>query len=88
MGADVLDGTMHWSILVERPMGPELDIVGGILGQYPAQVRFAQDNHVVHALAPDRSDQSFREAILPSEHGAIGLSRIPIARIRRLTTVP
>ena len=64
-GADVLDGTMDWSILVERPMSPELVIVGGLLGQYPAQVRFAQDNHVVHALAPDRSDQSFSEAILP-----------------------
>jgi hypothetical protein len=28
-------------------------------------VRFAQDNHMVHALAPDRSDQPFSEAILP-----------------------
>jgi len=28
-------------------------------------VRFAQDNHVIDALPPDRSDQSFSEAILP-----------------------
>ena len=63
--AHVLDGAMDRSVLVERPVGPQLVIVGGILRQNPAQVRFAQDNHMVHALAPDRSDQPFREAILP-----------------------
>ena len=57
--AHVLDGAMDRSVLVERPVGPQLVIVGGILRQNPAQVRFAQDNHMVHALAPDRSDQTF-----------------------------
>ena len=28
-------------------------------------MRFTQDNEMVHALAPDRSDQPFRKAILP-----------------------
>ena len=28
-------------------------------------MRLAQDDHMVHALAPDRSDQPFSEAILP-----------------------
>ena len=64
--AHVLDGAMHRSVLVERPVGPQLVIVGGIFRQNPAQVPFAQDNHMVHALAPDRSDQPFSEAILPS----------------------
>jgi xanthine/CO dehydrogenase XdhC/CoxF family maturation factor len=50
---------------VHTPVSPQLVIVGGILQQNPAQVRFAQDNHMVHALAPDRSDQPFSEAILP-----------------------
>ena len=28
-------------------------------------MRFAQDNDVVHTLAPDRSDQPFGDAVLP-----------------------
>jgi hypothetical protein len=54
--ARVLDGAMDRSVFVERPMSPQLVIVGGILRQNPAQVRFAQDNHMVNALASDRSD--------------------------------
>ena len=38
---------------------------GSILRQDPAQVRFAQDNHMVNALATNRSDQPFGEAVLP-----------------------
>src|SRR5437016_6220152 len=34
--AHVLDGAMDRSILVERPMSPQLIIVGGILRQNPA----------------------------------------------------
>ena len=49
--AHVLDGAMDRSVLVERPMSPQLVIVGGIFRQNPAQVPFAQDNHMVHALA-------------------------------------
>jgi hypothetical protein len=45
-------------------MIPRLVIVGGIPRRNPAQVRFAQDYHVVDALAPDGSDQSFGEAII------------------------
>ncbi len=33
--------------------------------EYPSQMRLAQDNDVVHTLAPDRSDQPFGKAILP-----------------------
>jgi len=63
--ARVLDGAMDRSVFVERPMSPQLVVVGGIPRQNPAQVRFAQDNHVVDALASDRSDQPFCEAVLP-----------------------
>src|SRR5438034_1584237 len=63
--AHVLDRAIDRSVLVERPMSPQLIIVGGILRQNPAQVRFAQDNHMVDALASDRSDQPFGEAVLP-----------------------
>src|SRR5438067_10132401 len=48
-----------------RAMSPQLIIISGILRHYPAQVRFAQNNHMVDALASDRSDQSFGKAVLP-----------------------
>ena len=35
-------------------------------------MRFAQDNHVVNALATNRSDQSFGEAVLPRRAWGIG----------------
>src|SRR5439155_27176267 len=71
--ARVLDGAMDRSVFVERPMSPQLVIVGGILRQNPAQVRFAQNNHMVDALASDRSDQSFGEAVLPRRARGDGL---------------
>ena len=36
-----------------------------IASQNSAQMRFTQDNEMVHTLAPDRSDQPFGKAILP-----------------------
>jgi hypothetical protein len=56
---------MDRSVLFERSMSPQLLIIGRILRQNSAQVRFAQDNHVVDVLATDRSDQPFRETVLP-----------------------
>src|SRR5258707_2718186 len=40
-------------------------VVGGVRFQNSAQMCLAQDNDVVQALAPDRSDQPFGKAILP-----------------------
>src|SRR2546429_7976759 len=71
--AHVLDGAMDRRVLVERPMSPQLVIVGGILRQNPAQMLFAQDNDVVDALASDRPDQSFGEAVLPRRARGDGL---------------
>jgi len=56
--------------------------------QNSTQVHLAQDNDVVHALSPDRSDQPFHKAILPRRGRAVGLSRMPMARNRRVTTLP
>jgi hypothetical protein len=36
-----------------------------------AQVRLAQHDEMVHALAPDRSDQSFGKAVLPRRTWAL-----------------
>src|SRR5467141_4246300 len=40
-------------------------VVGGVRFQSSAQMSLAQDNDVVQALAPDRSDQPFGKAVLP-----------------------
>jgi hypothetical protein len=50
-------------------------------------MHLAQDNDVVHTFTPDRSDQPFK-AILPRRGYAAGLSRMPMARNRRITTQP
>ena len=63
--AQVLNGAMDRGILIERPMGSQLIIVGSISLQNSAQMRLAQDEHMVDALAPDRSDQAFSKPILP-----------------------
>jgi len=39
-------------------------VIIGVRFQNPAQMFLAQDNDVVQALAPDRSDQPFGKAIL------------------------
>jgi tRNA-splicing ligase RtcB len=40
--------------------------------QNPAEVRLAQGDHMVDALASDRSDQSFGEAVLPRRAAQLG----------------
>src|SRR5216684_1519490 len=40
-------------------------VVMGVRFQNPTQMHLAQDNHMIDALAPDRSDQPFGKAILP-----------------------
>jgi hypothetical protein len=66
---------MDWSVFAKRPMSSQLVVVGSILRQDPAQVRFAQDNHMVNALASDRTDQPFDEAILPRRDGVLDTHR-------------
>src|SRR5882724_7225493 len=61
-------------------------VIVGVGFQDPTQMHLAQDNDVVHTFTPDRSDQPFHKAILQGEAGAIGLSRMPMARSRRVTT--
>src|SRR5712672_355631 len=52
-------------ILVQRPMCSDGVVVMGVRFQNATQMRLAQDNHMIDALAPDRSDQPFGKAILP-----------------------
>src|ERR1700736_6596846 len=46
-------------------MRPDVVVIASVGSQDSAQMRLAQDDEMVHALAPDRSDQPFGKAILP-----------------------
>ncbi len=64
-GAGSLNRTIHRRILVQGPMRSNAVIIGRIVFQNPAQMFLAQDNDVVHTLAPDRPDQPFCITVLP-----------------------
>jgi hypothetical protein len=85
--AGSLDRTRDRRILVQRLMRSNTVVIGRIVFLNPAQMHLAQDNDVVQTFPPDRSDQPFSNAIL-LEAEAIGLSRMPMARNRRVTTAP
>ena len=69
-------------------MRSDVIVIASVGSQDVAQMRLAQDDKMIHTLAPDRSDQPFGKAILPRRGGAMGLSRMPMARIRRATMLP
>ena len=70
-------------------MGPRLIVIASVSAQDPAQVLLAQRHHVVNALTADGANQSFSKTVLRAGDAAeIGLSRMPMARNRRLTTGP
>jgi hypothetical protein len=46
-------------------MGTRLIVLFGIAGKYFPQVRLAQNQHMVQALAPEGSDKTFGNATLP-----------------------
>jgi hypothetical protein len=51
----------------------DLVVIAGISLQNPAQVSLAQDDDMVDALAPDRSDQSSIAAIASMSNGAMAV---------------
>jgi hypothetical protein len=65
-------------------MSSDAVVAASVRFQNPAQVRFAYNDDVIQTLTPDRSDQPFGKG----EAGAVGLSRMPMARRRRVTTMP
>jgi hypothetical protein len=44
-------------------------IVHEAAGEHAAQVAFAQDEDVIEALAADRTDEPFREGVVPGARG-------------------
>jgi hypothetical protein len=64
-GAGSLNRTRDRRILLQRPMRSNSVVVGRIVFQNSAQMCLAQDDDVIHTLAPERSDQPFGKAVLP-----------------------
>ncbi len=75
-----LDGAMDRRILVEGPMSPQLVIVGSILPQNPAQMGLPKTTTwSTHSRRIDPISRSAKP-FCQGEAGAIGLSRMPMAR--------
>ena len=52
-------------------MGPRLIVIGGIRGQNPPQMPRPEDENVIQAVAPQRSDQAFRVWVLPRRYWSV-----------------
>jgi len=57
--------TKGGGVFVQRPVRSDFIVIVSIILQSLTQVTFAQDDEVIEALAPDRSDQPFSKAVLP-----------------------
>jgi hypothetical protein len=64
-----LDGPPIRRILLERKVSSRPVIVQEVAGQDAAEVSLAEDEHVIQALAPDRTDELLREGVLPRAGG-------------------
>jgi hypothetical protein len=64
-----LDGPPIRRILLERKVSSRPVIVQEVAGQDAAEVSLAEDEHVIQALAPDRTDEPLREGVLPRAGG-------------------
>ena len=64
-----------------------LVVIASIGSQDLAQLRLAEDDEMVNTLARDRSARSAKP-FCQDEAGGVGLSRMPIARNRRVTIAP
>jgi catechol 2,3-dioxygenase-like lactoylglutathione lyase family enzyme len=63
-------------------------VVASVRSQNPAQVCLAKDNDVVRTLASDRPISRSANPFCQGEADAVGLSRMPMARNRRVTMAP
>jgi hypothetical protein len=83
-----LNRARYGRILTEGQVRPRLVIVASVRLQNPAQMRLAQDNGV--SKNSRRIDPISRSTtpFCQGEAGAIGLSRMPMARSRRVTIAP
>jgi hypothetical protein len=55
-----LDRSAERLIFIQRQVRSRLVVIGGIRGQNPPQMLCTEDDNVIEAVAPQRSNQSFR----------------------------
>ena len=84
--AEPLVWTNHWRILGQSEMRSHMVVVGSISLEDPAQMVLAQDYDVVQKSRRIEPISLSACPFCQGERGAIGLSRMPIAAIRRLTS--
>lgn len=53
------------AVLPKTEVRPRFGVLGDVLAQHATEMPLVQDDHVIEALAPDRSDQSFDARVLP-----------------------
>ncbi len=63
--ADLLRPPKIRRILVQREMRPDLVVIGSAILQNATQLRFVEDDQVIEAFAPNRSDEALDVAVLP-----------------------
>jgi hypothetical protein len=73
---------MERGILVQRSMNSRFIIIGGIFAQDPAQVRFPEHDHVAETFRRIVPISLSTYAFCHGARGAIGRSRMPMARRR------
>lgn len=64
-----LNRTRIRTVVVQRPMRSRRMVVGRVATKNAHEVPFVQNDDVVEALSPDRSDQTFTIRILPRRGG-------------------
>ena len=81
-----LDVSRIGSIFVQGEVGSRALIVGEIGTQDAAEMFLAKDDHVLEALAPDRTDEALDVRILPRRPGSAERSSGVALDIRRMIT--
>src|SRR5216684_1858700 len=76
-------------VLVDRKVRASRIIVGRVRSQQMAEMPLAEHDNVVKTFPPDRTDRPFTISVLHhGDRGAVGRSRMLIARRRRMKTSP
>jgi len=73
---------MEWGILIQRAMNARFIIIRGIPTQDPALVRFTKHDHVVETFRRIVPISLSTYGFCHGDRGAVGLSRMPMARNR------
>src|SRR6476646_6834147 len=87
-GPDRLDGWGLGRVLAQRQVCSDAIVVTRVRAQHMAQMTLAKHDYMIKPLASDRADQSLRMPLSHGDRGAVGLSRMPIARTRRVNASP